>query len=123
MPVLLSARRLIGSGEIVRNPSLKSDRDRRRRLTALQGEVAVADQTADLVVADPNRQAPQPHAGPRATRLACFSWPSINLVGIVSATAPALDGEPSERDQQMNAPAALKALFFARSCVRRRERP
>jgi hypothetical protein len=40
-----------GSCEIVRNPSLKSDRDR-RRLTALQGEVAVADQTAHLAVAD-----------------------------------------------------------------------
>jgi hypothetical protein len=38
------SRRLIGSGEIVRNPGLKSDGDRRRRLTALQGEIAVADQ-------------------------------------------------------------------------------
>ena len=37
--------------------------------------------------------------------------------------APDPDGEPSERAQQMNAPAALKALFFARSCVQRRERP
>jgi len=36
----------LGSGEIVRNPSLKSDRDRRRHLTALQGEVSAADQTA-----------------------------------------------------------------------------
>jgi hypothetical protein len=40
----------IGSGEI-RNPSLKSDRDRRRLLTALQGEVAGADQMAQLAVA------------------------------------------------------------------------
>ena len=53
----------------VRNPSLKSDRDRRRRLTALQGEIAVADQTAHLAVADPNRQASQPHAGSCAVRL------------------------------------------------------
>ena len=58
-----------GSGEIVRNPSLKSDRDRPRHFTALQGEVAVADQMAHLAVADPNRQAPQPHAGSRAVRL------------------------------------------------------
>ena len=35
--------RLISSGEIVGNPSFKSDRDRRRRFTALQGEVAIAD--------------------------------------------------------------------------------
>ena len=60
--------RWIGSGGLLRNPSLKSDRYR-RRLTALQGEVAVADQMAHLAVADPNRQAPQPHAGPRAVRL------------------------------------------------------
>ena len=63
------SRRLIGSREVVRNPSLKSDRDRRRHVTALQGEVAGADQMAHLVVADPNRQAPQPHAGSRAVRL------------------------------------------------------
>ncbi len=61
--------RLIGSGEIVRNPSLKSDRDRGRHPTTLQGEVAVADQMAHLAVADPNRQAPQPHAGLCAVRL------------------------------------------------------
>jgi len=59
----------LGSGDIVVNPSLKSDRDRRCRLTTLQGEVAVTDQTAHLAVADPNRQAPQPHAGPCAVRL------------------------------------------------------
>jgi len=59
----------LGSGEIVRNPSLKGDRDRSRHLPALQGEVAVADQTAHFAVADPNRQAPQPHAGPCAVRL------------------------------------------------------
>ena len=59
----------LDSGEIVVNPSLKSDRYCCRRLTALQGEVAGADQTAHLVVADPNRQAPQPHAGPCAVRL------------------------------------------------------
>ena len=58
----------LGSCEIVVNPSLKSDRDR-RRVTALQGEVAVADQMAHLAVADPNRQTTQPHAGPRAVRL------------------------------------------------------
>jgi len=57
--------RLIGSGEIVRNPSLKSDRDRRRRVTALQGEIAGADQMAHRAVADPNRQAPQLPARPR----------------------------------------------------------
>jgi len=67
--VLTRGKFQLGSVEIVRNPSLKSDRDCRRRLTALQGEVAVADQTAYLVVADPNRQAPQPHAGPCAVRL------------------------------------------------------
>ena len=38
--------------EIVGNPGLKGDRDRRHRFTALQGEVAVADQTAHLAVAD-----------------------------------------------------------------------
>ena len=53
------------SGEIVVNPGLKSDRDHRRRLTALQGEVAGADQVAHYAFADPNRQAPQPHARPR----------------------------------------------------------
>ena len=58
-----------GSGEIVVDPSLKSDRDRGRRLTALQGQVAAADQTAHLAVANPNRQAPQPHPGPCAVRL------------------------------------------------------
>src|SRR5262249_4693715 len=36
--------RLIGSREIVVNRSLKNDRDGRRRLTALQGEVAPTDQ-------------------------------------------------------------------------------
>jgi hypothetical protein len=36
---------------------------------ALQGEVAGADQMADGAVTDPNRQAPQPHSGPRAVRL------------------------------------------------------
>ena len=61
--------RLIGSCDVVRNPSLKSDRDRRRLLTALQGEVAGADQMAHIAVADPNRQAPQPHAGPCAVVL------------------------------------------------------
>ncbi len=60
---------MIGSGEIVRNPSLKRDRDRRRRFTALQAEIAGADQVAHRAVADPNRQSPQPHAGPRAVRL------------------------------------------------------
>jgi len=55
-------------GRKIFNPSLKSDRDR-RRLTALQGEVAIADQTAHLAVADPNRQAPQPHPGSCAVRL------------------------------------------------------
>ncbi len=54
---------------IVVNPGLKSDRDHRRRLTALQREVAGADQVAHYAVADPNRQAPQPHAGPRAVCL------------------------------------------------------
>jgi hypothetical protein len=58
-----------GSGDIVVNPSLQSDRDRRRLLTALQGEVAGADQMTHLTVAYPNGQAPQPHAGPRAVRL------------------------------------------------------
>jgi hypothetical protein len=61
--------RLIGSCDVVRNPSLKSERNVRRRLTALQGEVAGADQMAHYAVADPNRQAPQPHAGPCAMRL------------------------------------------------------
>jgi hypothetical protein len=56
--------RLTGSGDIVANPGLKSDRDHRRRLTALQGEVAGADQVAHYAVADPNREAPQPHAPP-----------------------------------------------------------
>jgi hypothetical protein len=55
--------------EIVGNPGLKGDRDRRHRFTALQGEVAVADQMAHLAVPDPNRQAPQPHAHPWAVRL------------------------------------------------------
>ena len=40
-----------------------------RRHTALQGQVAAADQTAHLAVADPNRQASQPHPSPRAVRL------------------------------------------------------
>ncbi len=61
--------RLIGSCDVVRNPSFKSDRDRRRRLTALQGEVAGADQMAYLAVANPNGQAPLPHAASRAVRL------------------------------------------------------
>jgi hypothetical protein len=61
--------RLIGSCDIVRNPRLKSDRDRSRRRPALQGEVAGADQMAHRAVADSNRQAPQPHTGPRAMRL------------------------------------------------------
>jgi hypothetical protein len=47
------------SGDVIVNPGLKSDRDHRRRLTALQGEVAGADQMAHYAVADPNRQAPQ----------------------------------------------------------------
>jgi hypothetical protein len=55
--------------EIVGNPGLKGDRDRRHRFTALQGEVAVADRMARLAVADLNRQAPQPHAHPCAVRL------------------------------------------------------
>jgi hypothetical protein len=45
---------LIGSCDAVRNPSLKSDRD----VTALQREVAGADQMADRAVVNPNRQAP-----------------------------------------------------------------
>ncbi len=61
--------RLIGSCEVVCNPSLKSDRDRRRGLTALQGEIALADQTAHLAIAHSNRQALQPHAGACAVRL------------------------------------------------------
>ncbi len=67
--VWLRSLGLSGSGEIVRNPRLKSDRDRPRHLTALQGEIAGADQVAHRAVADPNRQAPQPHAGSRAVRL------------------------------------------------------
>jgi hypothetical protein len=43
--------RSIGSRDHVRNPSLKSERNVRRRLTALQGEVAGADQMADRAVA------------------------------------------------------------------------
>jgi hypothetical protein len=57
------------SGDIVVNPGLKSDRDRGRCLTALQREVAGADQMAHRAVTDPNRQAPQPHSGARAVRL------------------------------------------------------
>ena len=56
--------RLIGSCDVVRNPSLKSERNVRRRLTALHREVAGADQVAHYAVVDPNRQAP-----PRAVRL------------------------------------------------------
>ena len=52
------------SGDVVVNPGLKSDRDRSRSLPALQGEVAGADQMAHRAVADPNPQAPQPHAPP-----------------------------------------------------------
>jgi hypothetical protein len=62
-------RLLISSGEVVVNPGLKSDRDRGRCLTALQGKVAGADQMAHRAVVNPNRQAPQPHSGPRAVRL------------------------------------------------------
>jgi hypothetical protein len=54
-----SPARLTGLGDIVVNPGLKSDRDRRGLFSALQGEVAGADQMADLAVANPNRQAPQ----------------------------------------------------------------
>jgi hypothetical protein len=61
--------RLIGSCDVVRNPSLKSERNVSRRLTALQGEVAGADQMAHRAVADPNRQAPQPQAPPPAVCL------------------------------------------------------
>jgi hypothetical protein len=43
------------SGDIVVNPGLKSDRDRRRCPTALQGKVAGADQMAHRAVVDPNR--------------------------------------------------------------------
>ena len=51
------------------NPGLKSGRNVQRRLSALQGEVTCADQVTHYAVADPNRQAPQPHSGPRAVRL------------------------------------------------------
>ena len=54
--------RLIGSCDVVRNPSLKGERNVRRRLTALQGEVAGADQMAHYAFVNPNRQAPQPQA-------------------------------------------------------------
>ena len=50
------------SCEIVSNPGLKSERNVGRRLPAFQGEVAGADQMAHYAVADPNREAPQPHA-------------------------------------------------------------
>jgi hypothetical protein len=50
------SRRLIGSCEIVSNPGFKSERSVRRRLTALQGEVAGADQVAHYAVADPNHE-------------------------------------------------------------------
>jgi hypothetical protein len=49
------AGRSRGSGEIIRNPSLKSERNVRARLTALHEEVAGADQVAHYAVADPNR--------------------------------------------------------------------
>jgi hypothetical protein len=58
--------------------SRKSDRDRRRRLTALQGEVAVADQRRHLAVTNPNRQAPQ---------LTRADNRSIRLGGIGGSTA------------------------------------
>ena len=54
---------------MLNDPRLKSAGDRRRRPTTLQREVAAADQMAHRAVADPNRQAPQPHTGPRAVRL------------------------------------------------------
>jgi hypothetical protein len=47
--------RLTGSGDIVVNPGLKGDRDGRGLFSALQREVAGADQVAHLAVADPNR--------------------------------------------------------------------
>ena len=61
--------RLIGSGDVVRHPSLKSDRDRSRSVPALQGKVAGADQMAHRAVTDPNREAPQPQAPPPAVCL------------------------------------------------------
>jgi hypothetical protein len=71
-PTISRPRRAIPSGllrDIVVNPGLKSERDRRRSLPALQGEVTGADRMADGAVTDPNRQAPQPHALPRPVRL------------------------------------------------------
>ena len=43
--------------DVVRNPSLQSKRNVLCRLTAIQGEVAGADQMAHNAVADPQRQA------------------------------------------------------------------
>jgi hypothetical protein len=51
-----SSQRL-GSGEIVVNPSFKRERYARRRLPALQGKVAAADQMAHRAVVDPNHEA------------------------------------------------------------------
>jgi len=76
-------RRLIGSDEIVRNPSLKSDRDRRRHLTALQGQVAGADQTAHLAVARTVR-----HRSPMRARArcACTRLAAADLKRVMSAS-------------------------------------
>jgi hypothetical protein len=69
---------------IVSYPSLKSDRDRCLQLTALQGEVAVADQAAHLAVADPNCRAPQPHALPH--RCACNRLAAADLKRVMSGS-------------------------------------
>jgi hypothetical protein len=72
----------IDSSDIVVNPGLKGDRDRRCRLTALQREVAGADQMAHYAVADPNREAPQPHAA--RARCACTRLAAADLKRVTS---------------------------------------
>jgi hypothetical protein len=78
--------RASSSCDAVRNPSLKSARDRCRGLPALQREVAGADQMAHRAVADPNREAPQPRSGPRAVRLHPLGSRRLETPCICSAT-------------------------------------
>ncbi len=91
--------RLIGSGEIVRNPSLKSDRDRPRHLTALQGEVAGADQMGHLAVADPDRQAPQAPCAPARGAPAAAWRPPTDKSMRFSAKHFAYSAKPSSASQ------------------------
>jgi hypothetical protein len=120
---------LAQSGEIVVNPGLKSTRDRSRLLPALQREVAGAYQVAHYAVADPNRQAPQPHSGPRAVRLHPLGSRGLETgyVGWIAIRQPVSEENTARprgciQPSVIGAPGERLRYFFCGNSGRPRER-